>query len=226
MSASLPALLATGFLLGWSVAWPPGPINAEIARRCGSGRFLSGLAVLCGASGADAVWAVAVALGVGLLFTAPAARFAMGVVSVALLIALAFLFLRGAFRAWAGTGGAPEAGAGGKPDIAAPAPSGSVRGGFALGAAMALTSPWNVAFWLAAMGRPELAGAKAGALLVMAAAVIAGALTWGVIWASANALLHRGLGGGAKRAWTIFVDLATGLLMLYFAATSAARLVG
>lgn len=224
MSASLPALLATGFLLGWSVAWPPGPINAEIARRCGAGCFLSGIAVLCGASSADAVWAVAVALGVGLLFTAPAARFAMGVVSIALLIALAVLFLRGAVRAWAAPPGG-EAGPVGEPESATPA-SGSVRGGFALGVAMALTSPWNVAFWLAAMGRPELAGAKAGALLVMAAAVIAGALTWGVIWASANALLHRSLGGGAKRAWTIFVDLATGLLMIAFAATSAARLMG
>jgi hypothetical protein len=75
------------------------------------------------------------------------------------------------------------------------------------------------------MGRPELAGAKADSLLVMAAAVIAGALTWGIIWATANALLHRSLGGPAKRTWTIFVDLATGLLMLYFAATSAERLI-
>jgi hypothetical protein len=39
---------------------------------------------------------------------------------------------------------------------------------------MALTSPWNVAFWLAA-SRPELASARAGSLLIMAAAVIAGA---------------------------------------------------
>ena len=61
MTASFPALLATGFLLGWSVAWPPGPINAEIARRCGSGEFWAGIAVLVGASSADALWAVAVA---------------------------------------------------------------------------------------------------------------------------------------------------------------------
>jgi threonine/homoserine/homoserine lactone efflux protein len=218
MSASLPALLATGFLLGWSVAWPPGPINAEIARRCGSGHLGSGLAVLAGASGADALWAVAVALGVGLLFTAPIARLAMGALSIALLLALAFLFLRGAWRAFA-RGSEPEA------RSAPSAGFGSLRGGFGLGAAMALTSPWNVAFWLAAMGRPELAGARAGALLVMAAAVIAGALTWGVIWAAANALLHRTLEGAVKRAWTIFVDLATGLLMLYFAVTSAERLM-
>jgi threonine/homoserine/homoserine lactone efflux protein len=219
MSASLPALLATGFLLGWSVAWPPGPINAEIARRCGSGRFWSGIAVLGGASSADALWAVAVALGVGLLFTAPLLRGAMGVISIALLLALAFMFLRGAWSAFSRRADESEA----KPET--PTRFASVHGGFGLGAAMALTSPWNVAFWLAAMGRPELAGAKAGSLLIMAAAVIGGALTWGVIWATANALLHRGLDGAAKRAWTIFVDLATGLLMLYFAATSAQRLL-
>jgi threonine/homoserine/homoserine lactone efflux protein len=220
MSVSLPALLVTGFLLGWSVAWPPGPINAEIARRSGSGHFASGIAVLAGAASADAMWAVAVALGVGLLFTAPLARGAMGVLSIALLLALAFLFLRGAWRAFAGA--ADESAAKREP----PARRGGVRSGYGLGAAMALTSPWNVAFWLAAMGRPELAGAKPGSLLVMAIAVIAGALTWGMIWAIANALLHRGLKGGAKRGWTIFVDLATGMLMLGFAATSAQRLLG
>ncbi len=218
MSPSLAALIGTGFLLGWSVAWPPGPINAEIARRCGSGRFASGLAVLVGASSADALWAVAVALGVGFLFAAPLARSAMGVVSVTLLLALAWLFLRGAWRAYA-KGVRPEV------KSEAPASFASVRGGFGLGAAMALTSPWNVAFCLAAMGRPELSGAKAASLLVMAAAVIAGALTWGILWAIANALLHHNLEGAAKRAWTIFVDLATGLLMLAFAASSAERLM-
>src|SRR5271166_7079390 len=153
MTASLPALLATGFVLGWSVAWPPGPINAEIARRCAAGDFWARIAVLVGASSADALWAVAVALGVGLLFTAPLARAGMGVVSIALLLALALLFLRASWRAFARRD-APQP----KPD--APAKFASARGGFGLGAAMALTSPWNVAFWLAAMGRPELAGAR------------------------------------------------------------------
>ncbi len=101
MTASLPALLATGFVLGWSVAGPPGPINAEIVRRCAAGDFWAGIAVLVGASSVDAVWAVAVALGVGLLFAAPLARAGMGVVGIALLLALAYLFLRGAWRAFA-----------------------------------------------------------------------------------------------------------------------------
>ena len=218
MGPSLSALLATGFVLGWSVAWPPGPINAEIARRCASGDLWAGVAVLVGASSADALWAVATALGVGLLFAAPLARSAMGLVSIALLLALAFLFLRASWRAFA-RAAAPQ------PQPKAPAKLASAKGGFGLGAAMALTSPWNVAFWLAAMGRPELAGARAGALLVMAAAVIAGALTWGILWATSNAFLHRSLEGAAKRYWTIFVDLATGALMLYFAISSAERLM-
>ena len=233
MTPSLPALLATGFLLGWSVAWPPGPINAEIARRCAGGKFWGGIAVLAGAASADAVWAIAAALGVGLLFAAPAARYAMGALSVALLAALAFLFLRGAWGALRKAAPQEDRGlpardrgkAGWKPAVQGGDRLGSTRVGFGLGAAMALTSPWNVAFWLAAMGRPELAGAKASALLAMAAAVIAGALAWGVLWAAANALLHRSLAGAAKRAWTVFVDLATAALMLSFAVASAERLI-
>src|SRR5437016_13980562 len=27
------ALLLNGFILGWSVSWPPGPVNAEMIRR-------------------------------------------------------------------------------------------------------------------------------------------------------------------------------------------------
>ena len=89
---------------------------------------------------------------------------------------------------------------------------------------MALASPWNVAFWLAAMGRPELADQDPVRLLAVVAAIIAGAITWGALWAAANAVLHHRLGGTAGRAWTIFVDTATACLMLWFAASSAIRL--
>jgi threonine/homoserine/homoserine lactone efflux protein len=217
MTSPLLPLLATGFLLGWSVAWPPGPINAEIARRCLAGGFWAGFALLLGACSADALWAVLVSLGVGLVFTGPLMREIMGVVSVALLIALSFVFLRGAWRALTNGQAAP----------AAPSRFDSRRASFLLGAAMALTSPWNVAFWLAAMGRPEMAGYATPALLVMAAAVIAGALTWGVLWSGSVVLLHRRADSGAAGRWWAFgVDLATGALMAYFAFRSAARLFG
>jgi threonine/homoserine/homoserine lactone efflux protein len=217
MHASLAPLLAAGFLLGWSVAWPPGPINAESARRCLAGGFWAGFIVLIGACSGDALWAVLVSFGIGLLFTAPLTREIMGIVSVLLLIALSVLFLRAAWRALSA---APA-------PAAAPARFDAPGAGYLLGLGMALTSPWNVAFWLAAIGRPEMAGYAVAELLTMAAAVLAGALTWAVIWASAATLLgRRAAAGGGGRWWAFAVDLATGALMAAFAAHSAVRLIG
>ena len=140
----------------------------------------------------------------------------MGVVSVALLVALSLVFLRGAWRALK----APRAA------VAEPPRFDSRRAGFLLGAGMALTSPWNVAFWLAAIGRPEMAGYRLAELLTMAAAVLAGALTWGIIWASSVTLLGRRAGSGdSGRWWTFGVDFATGALMAAFAMRSAMRLL-
>ena len=217
MDASLPPLLAAGFLLGWSVAWPPGPINAESARRCLAGGFWAGFSLLLGACSGDALWAVLVSLGIGVLFVAPLARSIMGFVSVALLAALSLVFLRGAWRALK----APRAA------VAEPPRFNSRRAGFLLGAGMALTSPWNVAFWLAAIGRPEMAGYRLAELLTMAAAVLAGALTWGIIWASSVTLVgRRAASGDSARWWTFGVDLATAALMAAFAIRSALRLIG
>ncbi len=155
--------------------------------------------------------------GVGLLFAAPLARDVMGVVSVLLLFALSLVFLRGAWRALR----VPS------PAAAEPPRFNSRRAGFLLGAAMALTSPWNVAFWLAAIGRPEMAGYRLAELLAMAAAVLAGALTWGIIWATSVTLIgRRAASGNSARWWTFGVDLATGALMAAFAIRSALRLIG
>jgi len=216
MDASPLPLLATGFLLGWSVAWPPGPINAESARRCLAGGFWSGFSLLLGACSGDALWAVLVSLGIGFLFVAPLARSIMGFVSVALLVALSLVFLRGAWRA----ARTPRSSG------AEPPRFDSRRAGFLLGAGMALTSPWNVAFWLAAIGRPEMSGYRLAEFLTMAAAVLAGALSWGIIWASSVTLIGRRAGAGdSARWWTFGVDLATGALMAAFAARSALRLM-
>ena len=64
-------------------------------------------------------------------------------------VALSLVFLRGAWRALK----AP------RPAAFAPPQYDSHRAGYLLGAGMALTSPWNVAFWLAAIGRPDSHGA-------------------------------------------------------------------
>ena len=212
MDAPLLPLLGTGFLLGWSVAWPPGPINAEIARRCLARGFWAGFGLLLGACSGDALWAVLVSLGVGTLIAGAVARAVMGTVSVALLLVLAALFLRGAWRSL----GAPPA------VTAAPSRFDSRRASYLLGATMALTSPWNLAFWLAAVGRPEMTRFGLPAMLVVVAAVIAGALTWGVLWSGAVLLLRRRAAG---RGWSVGVKAATGALMLYFAVRSAVVLL-
>jgi threonine/homoserine/homoserine lactone efflux protein len=213
MNVPVASLVGYGFLLGWSVAWPPGPINAEIARRGLARGFWAGAGVGGGACCGDGIWAVLVALGIGALFHAPATRLVMGGISIALLLALAGVFLRGAWRRlWAGAATVP-----------APPRFDGGRTGFLLGLTMALTSPWNVAFWLAAVGRPELTRYGTPAVLVMASAVIGGALTWCVLWAASVVLLRRRV---SSRWWEVGVQAATGLLMLYFAAMSAWRLLG
>ena len=206
------ALILEGLLFGWSVAWPPGPINAEITRRCLARGFAAGMVVALGAASGDAIWATGTALGAGVLLAGAATRLALGVVSTLLLLALGCLFLRGAWRgiaAWRS---------------AAPIPPGrfdSERAGYVLGLGMSLSSPWNVAFWLAVMGRPELAGRGALASLVVAGAVMAGALGWCLILTSAVSVLRLRF---ATMWWDIVAKGATGALMLGFAVRSAVRL--
>ncbi|MBI1220370.1 MAG: hypothetical protein GC186_17690 [Rhodobacteraceae bacterium] len=214
MTPSLLSILGTGFLLGWSVAWPPGPINTEIARRCLARGFWAGFGLLLGACSGDALWAVLVALGVGLIFTGPLAQIIMGTISVALLTLLMLTFLRRAWRAWVGT-----------PASATPPRFDSTRASYLLGVSMAITSPWNVTFWLAAVGRPEMTHLGLHALLLTAAAVILGAATWGLVWSGTVVLVHRQIGAGNGRWGGVLMNGATAALMLYFIVGSVTKLL-
>ena len=218
-SPSLVALLATGFLLGWSVAWPPGPINAEIARRCGSGNFWW-IAAPVGASSADALWAVAVALGVGLLFAAPLGRAGMGVVSIALLLALAALFLRGRAAGLRASFGRAEL-----PARGARALRLRPRGCFGLGSGHGAHEPVERRLLARRHGPAGACGGAGGIAPYHGGGGYRRSVTWGILWASAECAPPPSLEGAAKRWWTIFVDLATGALMLYFAVFSAQRLM-
>jgi threonine/homoserine/homoserine lactone efflux protein len=62
--------LANGYILGWSVAWPPGPINAEMIRRGllpkdRGGGFWSAWPIGLGACTGDFIWAFGVSVGAG-----------------------------------------------------------------------------------------------------------------------------------------------------------------
>jgi threonine/homoserine/homoserine lactone efflux protein len=205
--------LIEGFVLGWSVAWPPGPINAEIIRRALAKGFAPAFAVGLGASSGDALWALLTAGGAGLVLDSPHARPILGAVSTALLLALAFVFLRGA---WRGLSAGPSA---------APAPGrfDAGRAGYGLGIGMALSSPWNLGFWLAVMGRPDVVQHGFGAASVVAGAVVLGALTWCLALAGAVSVLRVRVAGPW---WEVGAKGATGLLMLAFAIRGLVRLAG
>ena len=87
----------TGFLLGWSVAWPPGPINAEAIRRGLTRGFWAAYLVVIGGCAGDATWAVLASLAADRL-RGPRVQLYLGVLSVVLLIFLALIFFRGAWR--------------------------------------------------------------------------------------------------------------------------------
>src|SRR5881394_1129911 len=76
------SVLVNGFVLGWSVAWPPGPVNAEMIR-CGlmpkhrGGGFWSAWPIGLGACTGDFMWALSVSLGAGALLNSPSIRHAL-----------------------------------------------------------------------------------------------------------------------------------------------------
>ena len=206
------ALVLQGLLLGWSVAWPPGPVNAEMIRRSLSLGFGAAFAVGLGASSGDFLWAIGVALGAGALADLPGVRPALGAISLVLLLLLAWSFLGGAWRSWRRHLRGEPAPPPGKLD--------TTRGGYWLGLSMALSSPWNIAFWLAVIGQQASDSMSLDRSLVIAAAVVTAATAWSLF-------LCAGLRLGARfatPAWEIGTRAATGALMIYFALRLLLRL--
>lgn len=209
--ASVYSLALSGFVLGWSVAWPPGPINAEAIRRGLARRLWPAYAVVLGGCVGDALWAVVVGLGAGALLLAANLEVALGIVSTALLLVLAAMFFRGAWKRF-------------RSDTA-PAPSmfDSTRGSFTLGLTLALTGPWNIAFWLAVIGQYGGVGQGFVDTVVIACGVVAGAASWGLILCVAVTKFGARF---AKPSWDIATHVITGALMVFFAVRTAVQLIG
>lgn len=190
-----------GFLLGWSVAWPPGPINAEILRRALTRGFWPASAVGYGASTGDAIWALVVAVGAGAVIAVPGAAAFLSVLSKTLLTLLAAHYLWTAWRNFHGPRAAGRA-------------IESTRAGYLFGLIGALASPFNIGFWIAVMGRPELAGLGLGAALIIALAVIGGTVTWVTLFAGAAAAMQRYL---THPLWDVVTRVVTAIFLLAFA---------
>ena len=208
------ATLINGFLLGWSVAWPPGPINAEMLRRTllprtqGGGFWTAWQLGLGGCTG-DFLWALAVMTGAGALLNTPRIRLALGIVSFVLLLLLAAMFARNAWKSARKS----------KTQIEGEVPKAKQNkySGYFLGLTIALTSPWNLGFWLAVIGGqqtvtrdPSFANS-----LAFAAAVVFGAVAWTLVFSIA---IKQGARIFARPAWQVATQAITALLMLFFAA--------
>jgi threonine/homoserine/homoserine lactone efflux protein len=205
-------LIAKGLVLGWSIAWPPGPINSEMIRRGLTRGFWPAYSLGLGACSGDFLWALAVTLGAGALADVPGVRTILGAISLVLLLALAFVFFRNAVHGWRALRAHQP--------LTFPAGMDSSRGGYFLGIGLALSSPWNIAFWLAVVGQQARAALGFLPSLLLAASVVVGAATWGFFLCTAVRLGAR----FATPRWEIATNSLTGLLMLYFAVQLVRRL--
>jgi threonine/homoserine/homoserine lactone efflux protein len=213
------SILFNGFVLGWSVAWPPGPVNAEMIRRGllpreQGGGFWETWRVGLGACTGDFVWALAVALGAGALLNQPGVRSVLGIISLALLVVLAVIFSR---AAWKTAHGAKNW------DASPTAGRTQVKGGYWIGFLFVLSSPWNIGFWLAVVGSQQtvMATPSFWNSLMLASAVVLGALTWTIVLCVAVRLGARIF---ARPIWQVWTQMLTAAVMLYFAAKLALRL--
>jgi len=200
--------LVNGYILGWSVAWPPGPINAEMIRRGllpkdRGGGFWSAWPIGLGACTGDFIWAFCVSVGAGVLLNSIAVRRVLAIVSLALLLFLSVHFAIGAWKIYRAHRSAEFQ-----------VPKNERRGGFLLGLFIVLMSPWNVAFWLAIIGSQPAQSASVRQSLAIAVAVVLGALTWGVILCTA---LKFGAHVFSHPNWQVATEAITAAVMLWFA---------
>ena len=219
------ATILTGIVLGWSVAWPPGPVNAEIIRRGISsvafgGGFWSGLKLGLGACLGDFVWALGVCAGAGAILNTPAVRLTLGALSLGLLLFLGGRFARGAWRMARKPAQEPV-------DLpttnAGIATSPRRSRSFLLGFTFAITSPWSMAFWLAVVGSQTalLSGAFVHSI-VLAASVVLGAVAWTLVLCVTVKLGTRIF---SRPSWQVWTQALTAVVMLYFAARLAMQLL-
>jgi threonine/homoserine/homoserine lactone efflux protein len=149
----------------------------------------------------------------------PSIRVSLGVISLALLLFLAVIFARNAWRIARAhhaqqSRGLAEDGSAPKRDR-----------GFLLGFIFVLTSPWGVGFWLAVIGSQSatISGGTFANSLVLAISVVVGALAWATF-------LCVGVKVGAhifsRPSWQIATQALTAVLMLYFAVRLVLQLNG
>jgi len=150
--------------------------------------------------------------GAGALLNTPRVRQILAVVSFLLLLFLAGMFALGAWRAAHPLRDQMSAESG-------PSNDGKRmpgRRGYLLGLTLALTSPWNLGFWLAVVGGQQSVTRDPSFenSLAFASAVVLGAVVWTLVFSVA---LKHGGKFFARPAWQAATQAITSLLMLFFA---------
>ena len=174
-----------------------------LPKRHGGG-FWRAWPVGIGACIGDFTWAFAVSIGAGTLLNAPGIRRILAIVSLLLLLLLAFLFARSAWRIFRSH----------RLNAGQISPAQAKRGGLLLGFVFAVSSPWNLGFWLAVIGSQSLNSGGVQQSLALAAAVVVGALTWTLVLCAAVKLGARVF---ARPEWQILTQALTAVVMIWFA---------
>jgi L-lysine exporter family protein LysE/ArgO len=196
--------LLEGFILGLGAAVPIGPVNVEIARRTLRSGFVPGFALGCGAVTVDVTYAALTSLSVARFLTGPMVKLPLLFAGAALLTYLGITCLVGAAKAVSHEEAQAE-----------PVPM-EMHRNYLTGLMMTLLNPMTLVFWLVAV---PAAGAKSQNpnLPLLCAGVFAGTLCWTLFFGGMLSLLRR----FRQRLWMTLADLAGGLILLFFAITSA-----
>lgn len=197
------AIAGLGFLLGWSVAWPPGPVNMEIVRRGTLNGFWSGYSICLGGITGDALWAILIFGGTAAATAVLLKSSVLTFVSLSLLVALALHYLwtaKSDYTSW--TQGQRTV---------SPKAFDSSKNGFCLGLVLTLTSPWSIAFWLGVSGLIDRSGINFGVVAVLIASIVLGAATWGLILSLVLQPLRPFL---QQTFWHAVAKLITGVFLL------------
>ena len=197
----------TAFGLGLAFCAPPGAVTAEALRRGVHRGFGAALLTEIGSLVGDATWAALALSGVAYLAVYRPVAAALAALGIVLLFYLAWRALR---DAWSGT---------------IPAAAAPVRGGdLAAGAALSLSNPQNIGFWLGVGGGAVAAlGADRRQLLtVFFVAFMLACVAWCFFMAAMIAWGRKFLSARFYR----WINLACGIAMAYFGIKLLVSLIG
>ena len=216
MAAGALRSILLGVGLGLGAAVPLGPVNVEIARRSLRFGMPAGTMLGLGACTVDVIYAVLTAVGARDVSKSPYVFYPISVAGIAFLLWIAFLSMRGAWRAR--NSGGRDLGAGS--DQLVPA---RWRTAYATGLLMTFLNPMTLAFWFVAV--PGTIGRITGDPRRDLPFICLGVFLATLSWVAAFSSLMGFLGRYRKGWWVAAADATGGAILLTFALAATVRLL-